>query len=101
MIKGLDAHIDDLKQIFVFAPDTRVISHPIRIAKGNWTAVPGEFAGTFSKPMPIGEGKTIAATNQSFKLTMVTIGQWENVVMKEEWLYWDNQEFMRQIGLAR
>lgn len=101
IIRGLDAHIDDLKQIFVFAPDTRVISHPIRIAKDNWTAVQGEFTGTFSKPMPVDEGKTIAPTNKAFKLYMVTIGRWEDGVMKEEWLYWDNQEFMRQLGLGQ
>jgi hypothetical protein len=101
VIRGLPAHVEDLKQIFVFAPDTRVVSHPIRIAKGNWTAVQGEFAGTFSRPMPIGDGKFLEATNKPFKLTMVTIGRWEGGVMKEEWLYWDNQEFMRQIGLAK
>ena len=31
---------------------------------------------------------------------MATIGRWENGVMVEEWLYWDNQTFMQQIGLA-
>jgi hypothetical protein len=56
--------------------------------------------GTFSQPMPIGDGKTIAPTNKPFRLEMVTIGRWENGVMKEEWLMWDNQAFMKQVGLA-
>jgi hypothetical protein len=33
---------------------------------------------------------------------MVTIGHWtKDGVMDEEWLMWDNQAFMKQIGLAQ
>jgi len=98
--KGIDAHIDDLKGMFVFAPDTRIKEHPIRIASGEWTAVTGVMEGTFTKPMPIGEGKMIPPTGRSFKLSMVTIGHWTDGVMDEEWLMWDNLAFMKQIGLA-
>jgi predicted ester cyclase len=97
---GIDTHIEDLKGMFVFAPDTRIKEHPIKIASGEWTAVTGVMEGTFSQPMPIGEGKTIAPTGKPFKLTMVTIGHWNDGVMDEEWLMWDNQAFMKQIGLA-
>lgn len=51
--------------------------------------------------MPIGGGKTISPTGKPFKLYMVTIGHWKNGVMDEEWLMWDNQAFMKQIGLAQ
>lgn len=99
--KGLPAHIEELKPMFVFAPDTRIKEHPIRIASGEWTAVSGYVEGTFTNPMPIGEGKTIAPTGKSFKLGMVTIGHWNKEgIMDEEWLYWDNQSLMKQIGLA-
>lgn len=98
---GIEAHIADLKQQFVFAPDTRINVHPIKIAQGDWTAVQGVMEGTFTKPMPMPGGKTIPPTNKPFKLDMVTIGRWENGVMKEEWLMWDNQAFMQQIGLAK
>lgn len=97
---GIDVHIADLKGMFVYAPDTRIQEHPIRIASGDWTAVTGVFEGTFTQPMPIGEGKTIPPTGKPFKLTMATIGRWENGVMAEEWLFWDNQTFMKQVGLA-
>jgi len=30
---------------------------------------------------------------------MATIGQWKDGVMVEEWLFWDNQAFMKQVGL--
>ena len=99
--KGIEAHIEDLKGMFVFAPDTRINEHPIKIASGELTAVSGYIEGTFSQPMPIGEGKTIPPTGKAFKLPMVTIGHWKNGVMVEEWLMWDNQAFMKQIGLAQ
>jgi hypothetical protein len=30
---------------------------------------------------------------------MATVGIWENGVMKEEHLFWDNQTYAKQIGL--
>ncbi len=98
---GLAAHIEELKPMFVFAPDTRISEHPIRIAQGNMTAVSGIIEGTFSQPMPLGNGKSLPPTNKPFKLPMLTVGVWENGVMKEEYLYWDNQALMKQIGLAQ
>lgn len=98
---GLEPHIADLRQQFVFAPDTKISTHPIKIADGNWTAVAGVMEGTFTQPMPMPTGKPIKPTNKPFKIDMITIGRWENGVMKEEWLMWDNQAFMKQIGLAK
>lgn len=98
---GIDVHIEDLKAMFVFAPDTRVEVHPIKIASGDWTAVSGVIEGTFSQPMPTADGKTIAPTGKPFKLDMVTLGHWKSGVMTEEWLMWDNLSFMKQIGLAK
>src|SRR4029079_2652064 len=56
---GLDKHIEDLKQLFVYAPDTRIKEHPIKFGSGNYTLVTGVFEGTFTKPMPIGTGQLI------------------------------------------
>lgn len=98
--EGIDVHIDDLKAFFTFAPDTRIETHPIRIGQGEWTGVVGVIEGTFSEPMPIGEGQVIEPTGQSYKLTMATIGHWtEDGVMDEEYLFWDNHAFYQQIGL--
>ena len=93
-------HIEPLKPIFVFAPDTKISSHPSRFGNGEWTAVMGIMEGTFSKPMPIGEGKTLPPTGKKFKLAMVTLAKWQGDKMSEEYLFWDNQAFMKQIGLA-
>ena len=40
---GIDAHIEDLKAMFVYAPDTRIKTHPIRIGTSDWTAVEGSL----------------------------------------------------------
>jgi hypothetical protein len=93
-------HIDLLKPMFVFAPDTKIKKHPIKFGRGDWTCVVGEMEGTFSAPMPIGGGKTIPPTGKKFKLSMTTIGHWgPDGKMTEEYLFWDNQAFMKQIGL--
>lgn len=94
-------HIDALKPMFTFAPDTRIPNHPVRFGSGEWTAVIGELEGTFTEPMPIGNGKTIPPTGKKFKLLMATIGKWKDGKMTTEYLFWDNQSFMQQIGLAQ
>lgn len=100
---GLQKHIEDLSAMFVYAPDTRIKQHPIRFGNstGEWTAVTGVFEGTFTKPMPIGSGKFIQPTGKAFKMPMCTIGHWKDGVMIEEFLFWDNQTYMNQIGLGK
>lgn len=93
-------HVDMLKPMFVFAPDTKVTSHPVNFGSGDWTAMIGEVEGTFSHPMPMG-GMAIPPTGKKFKFMMATIGHWQDGKMIEEYLFWDNQSFLKQIGLAK
>lgn len=106
--KGIPAHIDELKALFVFAPDTKIGEHPVRFGaidrtprSGEWTSVVGMLEGTFSKPMPAGNGKNNAPTGKHFNLQMETVGHWKNGKMDEEYLFWDNMEFMKQLGLTK
>jgi hypothetical protein len=98
--QGIEKHIEDLKSMFVYAPDTRIKVHPVKVASGEWTSVIGEMEGTFTKPMPAPEGKMIPPTGKPFKIVMCTVGHWKDGVMDEEYLFWDNLTFMKQIGLA-
>ena len=98
---GIDRHIADLKAMFVYAPDTKIKIHPVRFGSGNMTCVTGVMTGTFTVPMPIGEGKFIQPTGKSFSLPMCTVGIWKNGVMIEEYLFWDNQTYMNQLGLGK
>src|ERR1700732_3511151 len=70
--KGITKHIEDLKALFVFAPDLKIKEHPIRFCSGTWTAVSGVMSGTFTKPMPTPDRKTIAPTGKRFAIGMVT-----------------------------
>jgi hypothetical protein len=100
---GLEKHIEDLKAMFVYAPDTRIKVHPVKFASGGeWTSVIGEMEGTFTQAMPIGGGKTIPPTGKPYKIVMCTVGHWtKDGVMDTEYLFWDNATFMKQIGLGQ
>jgi hypothetical protein len=98
---GIDQHIADLKALFAWAPDTRILQHPIRVAKGNLTAVTGVMRGTFTQPMADGKGGFTAPTGKAYAINMATVGNWNRSgVMSEEFLFWDNLTFYQQIGLA-
>jgi len=98
---GIEKHIEDLKALFVFAPDITIKEHPIRFGSGSWTSVTGVMTGTFSEPMPIGDGKSIPPTGKRFAIGMATVAHWKDGTMDHEWLFWDNQDFMNQIGLGQ
>ena len=100
---GLARHLEDMKAMFVYAPDTRIKIHPIRFGNGTgeWTCVTGVMEGTFTKAMPLGNGKFIQPTGKSFKIPMCTVGHRKNGLMIEESLFWDNQTYMNQMGLGK
>ena len=97
---GIDRHIEDLKALFVYAPDTRIKVHPIKFGYDDLTCVTGIMEGTFTKPMPLGNDKFIQPTGKAFHLPMCTVGHWKNGVMIEEWLFWDGSTYMRQMGIG-
>jgi hypothetical protein len=98
--RGIPAHIKELNFMWTFAPDNRIVEHPVRFgtADGKWTAVMGYLDGTFTKPMVLG-GKTIQPTGKKYHLAMSTLGHWNSEgTMSEEYLFWDNDSLMKQIG---
>jgi predicted ester cyclase len=99
--KGIERHIEDLKALFAFGPDIQIKVHPIRFGSGSWTAVTGVMTGTFTRPMATPNGGTIPPTGKRFAIGMATIGHWVNGRMDHEWLFWDNADFMKQIGLGQ
>ena len=97
---GIERHIEDLRAMFVYAPDTSIKVHPVKFGSNEWTSVIGIMTGTFTQPMPIGDGKFIQPTGKKFSITMCTVGHWKDGVMIEEWLFWDNATYMKQIGIG-
>src|SRR5256885_5096603 len=76
--RGIAKHIEDLKALFVYAPDITIKVHPIRFGSGSWTAVTGVMTGTFTRPMPLPAGTSIPPTGKRFAIGMATIGHWVN-----------------------
>ena len=101
---GIDAHIEDLKGLFVWAPDTQVLGHTILFGGGDaaqFSGCIGTLGGTFTKPLPIGGGNTIPPTGNRFEIQFSTTCHWTpEGVFDEEYLLWDNQELSRQLGLS-
>lgn len=101
MTTGLETHRGDMQWMFSYAPDVRILDHPIKFGSGDWTCTTGTMAGTFSKPMKLPDGKVVEPTNKSFKLPMCTVIHWnEDGTMKREYLFWDNAELNKQMGIA-
>ena len=73
--RGIEQHVKWAMAAISAAPDSRVLSHPIKIAAGNWTAVTG-----------------ILPEN----ITMVTVAHWENGRIAEEYLFMQNPTVMNQ-----
>jgi hypothetical protein len=52
--------------------------------------------------MVLSDGKVMQPTAKGYRIPMATIGHWNrNGIMFEEYLFWDNGEFMKQIGLSQ
>jgi SnoaL-like polyketide cyclase. len=98
---GIDQHVTDINGLFNGTPDSRITAHPIAFGSGEWTATTGVLEATFSEPMKLADGKSIAPTGKKVKIPMATIARWENGCIAEEHLFWDNAEYMRQLGLGK
>ncbi|AHG20457.1 hypothetical protein Z042_13085 [Chania multitudinisentens RB-25] len=99
---GLKEHLDRSKKIFAFAPDTENPIHHVRIGQGTYTAVTGVWRGTFTKPMVLADGTVIQPNGKRFEIEMATIARWnEQGTMDEEWLFYDDYTFMKQLDLIK
>jgi hypothetical protein len=98
---GIDRHIADLKAMFVNAPNTNIQLHPIRFGSGSMTCVTGIMSGTYSSTQQTGKGTSMQSTGKLFSIPMCTVANWKNGVIIEEYLFWDNQAYMNQIGMGK
>lgn len=96
---GTEEHSVDVEFVFSYAPDIQIIDHPVTFGQGPWTAGMGVVEGTFTEPMILRDGTVIEPTGKKFKYTMITIAKWQDGQITEEYLYWDNAEVTRQMGL--
>jgi hypothetical protein len=51
--------------------------------------------------MPIGNCKFIQPTGKSVRMPMTTVGVWDNAIMVEEQLFWDDMTYLKQTGVMK
>ena len=100
--KGLEKHVHSLKAMFDYAPDARVRSHRVKFGSADWTCVISQIEGTFTRPWHSSVGKEIRPNGKRFLISICTVRHWNKKgLIEEEYLFWDNQHLMRQLGLTR
>jgi len=99
--EGIEQHVTDINGLFNGTPDSRITAHPISFGSGEWTVTTGVMEATFSEAMKLPDGKTIVPTGKKVKMPMATIARWKNGCIAEEHLFWDNAEYMKQLGLTK
>lgn len=99
---GIEQHVSDINNVlFNGTPDSRITSHPISFGSGEWTVATGVLEATFSEPIKMPDGTSIPPTGKKVKISMATIAKWKNGCIAEEHLFWDNAEYMKQLGLTK
>ena len=98
------AHKKDIQFLFDTFSDFDIYEHTVGFGgkdkDGNqWTAGISKSRGTFDNPMTLANGKVIKPTGKKFDVRIATIAKWKDGRILEEWLFWDNEDWMRQIGV--
>lgn len=91
-------HSEELQFLF----DTfefKVAEHIVGFGFGEWTAGISISEGKWVKPITLPDSTVLQPTGKPVSLKIATIARWENGRIAEEYLFWDNADWNRQIGL--
>jgi hypothetical protein len=91
-------HSEELKFLFDTF-DFTVAEHIVGFGHGEWTAGISISEGQWVKPLKLPNGKVLQPTNKKVRIKIATIARWENGRIAEEYLFWDNADWNKQIGL--
>lgn len=78
-----------------------VTDHIVGFGFGEWTAGISISEGKWTKPITLPNGKVLQPTGKKVRIKIATIARWENSRITEEYLFWDNADWNRQIGLGQ
>lgn len=93
-------HAEELKFLFDTF-DFVVTDHIVGFGYGEWTAGISISEGKWVKPLTLPDGTVKQPTGKKVRLKIATIARWENGRIAEEYLFWDNADWNRQIGLSQ
>ncbi len=92
-------HADDLQFLFDTF-DFLVKEHIVGFGHGEWTAGISVSEGKWIKPLTMPDGTVVQPTGKKVRIKIATIARWENGRIAEEYLFWDNADWNRQIGIG-
>ena len=100
---GLEPHRRDMDMWISAVPDMRVHNDPydVQFGQGEWTVALGKLSGTFTQPLTLPDGTIVPPTGKSFTTFFTTIAHWKNEQMIQEYVLFDPQDIMAQLGIAR
>lgn len=75
--------------------------YDVQFGQGEWTVALGKLSGTFTQPMTLPGGTPVEPTGKSFLTFFTTIAHWKNEQMIDEYVLFDLQDIMVQIGVGR
>ena len=59
----------------------------------------GRLSGTFTQPLTLPNGVVVQPTGKAFTSFFTTIARWQNEQMVDEYVLFDVQDMMAQIGV--
>ncbi|MFT7463107.1 MAG: hypothetical protein ACI9EF_001449 [Pseudohongiellaceae bacterium] len=98
--EGMTPHHAGELQFLFDTFDFVVSEHIVGFGFGEWTAGISISEGQWVKPIALPDGTILQPTKKSLRIKIATIARWEDGRIAEEYLFWDNAEENRQIGLA-
>ena len=99
MTTPYEPHEEELQFLFDTF-DLMIPEHIVGFGYGDWTAGISIVEGTWVRPITLPDGTVLKPTGKKIRLKVATIARWENQRIAEEYLFWDNADWNRQIGLG-
>jgi outer membrane murein-binding lipoprotein Lpp len=96
----MDPHAEELQFLFDTF-DFKVADHIVGFGYGEWTAGISISKGKWVKPITMPDGTVLQPTGKPVSVKIATIARWKNGRIAEEYLFWDNADWNRQIGLGQ
>lgn len=98
-LKGAGAAIEYTKQFIEAFPDVKY-EPEFKHESGNTAIDEGWIVGTNSGPLPLPSGDTLPATGKRIRVRSADIATVENGRVTSHRFYFDQMEFLGQLGLA-
>ena len=97
-IEGREAIVEYFRQQSVVFPDGGYESAQ-KHESGNVAIDEGYFTGTHTAPLPMPSGETVAPTGRQIRVRVCDLATVEAGVITAHHLYFDQMEFLEQLGL--